>query len=596
ESAPENRPSDSEDAGRDIDFRDLSVDLDDEVQPFDLRTDESREDLSADTGAGEDLSSSDESVAADMVSQSDGTEDLESEVLSSDARDTGEEIIVPACDDDGVPDDEDAFPCDPNEWLDTDNDGIGNNADPDDDNDTLSDIEESEPGLDCFVTNPTLADSDFDGINDAQDPYPNDPYREFVLRQNDQGSIDLFLSNRNGTFSAPVQIGDPITDNDGAPLNYRFIQMGDFDGDGNLDFIAHSDPYGDDELMDVYFFVREDKEDEFEQLYIGTTDTRLIGTVADYNEDYAFDIVYFTFIERSRSTLDKDEAYYYTFLNNWANFNFSSPCAYGTTVEQGCMFVLQPVVDLSETLAPGSNRWVAGISRQSVNLNPSVDGHSDLLIYAFNNGGNAATDIFVLFGNGDGTFSGLNYMFTHNGNNTTGACQGVDLAGDQAPVNSAVFQDFNQDGVGDVLLGFDDDGDTGAAWTYFGTGAGNFSCAPIKAMDLAPTNGPDQPGRSSSARPFDFNQDGYPDIITGFDTGGYGEGTRGETRIYLQRTGDGELGTFGRADNADHPNCNELYCDLYAQPQSDGPPLNMSLFEHGFDAPIQLCLTSFSAE
>ena len=35
---------------------------------------------------------------------------------------------------DGTPDSEDAFPNDPFETLDTDNDGIGNNADPDDDN------------------------------------------------------------------------------------------------------------------------------------------------------------------------------------------------------------------------------------------------------------------------------------------------------------------------------------------------------------------------------------------------------------------------------------------------------------------------------
>jgi len=48
-------------------------------------------------------------------------------------------------DGDGVPDNQDAFPDDPNEWLDTDEDGIGNNADTDDDN---------------------------DGIPDGQDPYP----------------------------------------------------------------------------------------------------------------------------------------------------------------------------------------------------------------------------------------------------------------------------------------------------------------------------------------------------------------------------------------------------------------------------------------
>jgi len=51
-------------------------------------------------------------------------------------------------DNDGVRDNEDAFPLDPSETLDTDGDGIGNNADIDDDGDQVSDIEEIELGTD----------------------------------------------------------------------------------------------------------------------------------------------------------------------------------------------------------------------------------------------------------------------------------------------------------------------------------------------------------------------------------------------------------------------------------------------------------------
>ena len=43
-------------------------------------------------------------------------------------------------DGDGVADNEDAFPEDPLETADTDNDGIGNNADSDDDGDGYSDL------------------------------------------------------------------------------------------------------------------------------------------------------------------------------------------------------------------------------------------------------------------------------------------------------------------------------------------------------------------------------------------------------------------------------------------------------------------------
>jgi hypothetical protein len=58
------------------------------------------------------------------------------------------------------------------EWLDTDFDLIGNNADPNDDNDFLSDAEEIVGG-----TNPLLWDTDGDGRADGTPipPTPNVP-------------------------------------------------------------------------------------------------------------------------------------------------------------------------------------------------------------------------------------------------------------------------------------------------------------------------------------------------------------------------------------------------------------------------------------
>ena len=76
----------------------------------------------------------------------------------------------------------DAFPGDSTEWLDTDGDGIGNNADPDDDGDGLSDVQEqnSDP-----VTDSLNPDTDGDGycdgpisivdVCDATDAFPTDP-------------------------------------------------------------------------------------------------------------------------------------------------------------------------------------------------------------------------------------------------------------------------------------------------------------------------------------------------------------------------------------------------------------------------------------
>ena len=48
-------------------------------------------------------------------------------------------------DGDGVPDDDDAFPNDSSEWMDTDADGIGNNTDTDDDGDGVPDVMDNYP-------------------------------------------------------------------------------------------------------------------------------------------------------------------------------------------------------------------------------------------------------------------------------------------------------------------------------------------------------------------------------------------------------------------------------------------------------------------
>lgn len=73
-------------------------------------------------------------------------------------------------DNDEVPDEFDDLPLDPNESLDTDKDGIGNITDGDDDNDGISDNDEEK-----FGTDPANADTDIDGANDGEDDFPNDP-------------------------------------------------------------------------------------------------------------------------------------------------------------------------------------------------------------------------------------------------------------------------------------------------------------------------------------------------------------------------------------------------------------------------------------
>jgi cytoskeletal protein CcmA (bactofilin family) len=88
-------------------------------------------------------------------------------------------------DNDGVYDDDDAFPDDGTEWADFDGDGIGDNSDPDFDGDGVNN------DLDAFPNDPTESsdldgdgigdnadpDRDGDGVNNSQDFYPNDAVR-----------------------------------------------------------------------------------------------------------------------------------------------------------------------------------------------------------------------------------------------------------------------------------------------------------------------------------------------------------------------------------------------------------------------------------
>ena len=70
-------------------------------------------------------------------------------------------------DNDGVLNENDPFPNNPNEWLDTDHDGIGNNADTDDDGDGISDAVEKANGLNPLNPADAQADYDKDGFSNV---------------------------------------------------------------------------------------------------------------------------------------------------------------------------------------------------------------------------------------------------------------------------------------------------------------------------------------------------------------------------------------------------------------------------------------------
>ena len=192
-------------------------------------------------------------------------------------------------DGDGYSNSEDAFPNDPREQKDFDGDGIGDNADKDDDNDGFSDNDEnrcktnpkdstSTPNdndgdqiVDCIDS-----DDDNDGVEDSKDAFPLDD-SEYIDTDGDGIGNNADLDDDGDGYSDEHEIEcetDPLRDykkprdydmdmipdcidqdddNDGCideedlfPLNER--ECLDSDGDGipdNLDFDADNDGVGD---------------------------------------------------------------------------------------------------------------------------------------------------------------------------------------------------------------------------------------------------------------------------------------------------------------------------------------------------------------
>ena len=100
------------------------------------------------------------------------------------------------------------------------------------------------------------------------------------------------LSNRDGSFQSPVQVGHPYGDT--TNTNYRYISfsISDYNNDGKMDFlgVGDSDPSDANNDYDIWWFWRE-KADELNQVLLGVWPRIPIKTVGDFNNDEYIDMV-----------------------------------------------------------------------------------------------------------------------------------------------------------------------------------------------------------------------------------------------------------------------------------------------------------------
>ncbi|MDC0464845.1 caspase family protein, partial [Pseudomonadales bacterium] len=175
---------------------------------------------------------------ADTDDDGDGLSDTEEVRLGTD-------LLNVDTDSDGIGDADDLFPNDGSEWIDTDEDGLGNNSDDDDDGDGLDDDVE----LESTGTDPLDSDSDNDGVSDSVDLFPLNP-AESVDTDNDGvgDGADLFPFDATEASDTDLDgVGDNADLFDDDPFEAFDI---DRDGIGdNADLDNDNDGFSDEEEL-----------------------------------------------------------------------------------------------------------------------------------------------------------------------------------------------------------------------------------------------------------------------------------------------------------------------------------------------------------
>ncbi|KHE90274.1 MAG: fibronectin type III domain-containing protein [Candidatus Scalindua rubra] len=133
-------------------------------------------------------------------------------------------INDPDVDGDGVADSQDAFPSDPNEWSDHDSDGIGNNADTDDDNDGMSDTWEIANGLDPLDNGSVNVQNGPDGDIDGDGSLNMLEYESYAKTDNtvNQAPVLSTMTQIITNEGAAITLKPIAVDPDGDTLTYTY--------------------------------------------------------------------------------------------------------------------------------------------------------------------------------------------------------------------------------------------------------------------------------------------------------------------------------------------------------------------------------------
>lgn len=352
------------------------------------------------------------------------------------------------------------------------------------------------------------ADSDSDGIPDEIDPLPKDPHHYFTINANGTDSLVRHNILPSGQISPALPFGSGLI-----PGVWGDSLVGDFDGDGVMDVLALED----DPTPELWYFRRGAEDAEFSGNLLGTANLDLLDRLGDFDGDEALDVLS-VHVNRNAMTFRIDSV---ELVANCRRGPLNAGCVVGT----GCVF--EETATLLTTEVAGQSQFIVG--HPLVDLDG--DDVLDIVAGTYASGGNAPTTIYLLKGNGGGTFGAPVELFVHN---STGA---------QAPANSIVIGDFDGDDRTDLLMGFDDDGDAGQAWVYAGMGGTVFNATPIEAFDLNPTEeaSSDAVGGTDAARLLDFNRGRPPGVVVGY-VSNLG---LSESRISAWRSEDGMfLGPF----------------------------------------------------